>query len=112
MIYQHTARVIPEKQTSHLPAAVLLCGVSKGIDMFERKRFIVGDCAEVETAGGVGSVIISMTADVADLNGKGVSEIPEIEDVEIITFGPYTPEQAYLLGKSLLMAARLNGVSE
>lgn len=108
----HTATVAPEKLTSHQPAAVHFCGVSKGIDMEKTKRFIVGDCGEVRTEEFAGGVMISFIDYMVDLGGKAISEIPSIEGIGVVDVGPLSPEQAYLLGKSLLMAAKINGVSE
>lgn len=112
MMVMHTDRVAPEEQISHLPAAVPFMWESIGIDMKKDFSFIVGDCGEVRTAVDIDSVVLTFLAYIADIDGKGVEDISGMEDVEIITIGPINTEQAYMLGKALLMAAKLNGISE
>lgn len=111
MIYQHTARVIPEKQTSHLPAAVLLCGVSKGIDMTTQREFLVAEDSYVRINSD-GFIDMDFAPFHATVDGKLIFEVTEqdVTKVDVVSIANLSPEQAYLMGKALLMAAKLQGV--
>lgn len=109
MMSLHTARLITEKLTSHQPADVHFSGVSKGIDMAEKREFIVGDCGSVEILP-TQEIVLNFLPYMVEIDGIEISDLSE--NAEIVEVAPLTAEQAYLLGKALLMVARLNGISE
>lgn len=108
----HTATVAPEKLTSHQPAAVHLCGASKGIDMSYSetlREFTVGDCAGVYVTSS-GHICVSFKSHLCSFGGVNATDIDENED--LVDIETLSGEQAYLLGKALLAAAKSCGVSE
>lgn len=108
----HSARVALEKLTSHQPAAVHLSGVSKGIDMKYAevlREFTIGDCAGVYVSSSK-EVGISFKSHLCSFGGVEMTVIDESED--LVDIETLTAEQAYMLGKALLAAAKECGVSE
>lgn len=108
----HAARLIAEKRISHPPAAVLFSGASKGIDMTKEYEFIVGDCGSVRTNADGFIDMEFLPVDVC-IDGELLFEMKSpIKDAEIVGVHNISPEQAYLLGRALLMAAKFQGISE
>ena len=108
----HTARVIPEKRFSCPPAAVHFAGVEEEIDMKDntpKLEFAIGDCAAV-SIGADDEINLSFLAWQCSMNKVPMHKFNE--NAELVDVGPITPEQAYLLGKSLLLAAKHQGISE
>ncbi|CUR81885.1 hypothetical protein BN2910_52140 [Achromobacter xylosoxidans] len=75
--------------------------------------FIVGDCGQVyQEVGKESQISLTFLPYLVDIDGRNFEDEPAIRDAMVVNIGPITPEQAYLLGKSLLLAAKANGVSE
>lgn len=111
MMSLHTARVIPEKRFSCPPAAVHFAGVEKEIDMgnINRFEFVVGDFGGVYVSD---EDELSMALDSTLCSFEGVEVTAIDENCELVDVGPITPEQAYMLGKALLAAAKARGISD
>lgn len=110
MMSLHTARLITEKLTSHQPADVHFSGVSKGIDMGKDYfEFIVGDCGSVRGLAS-GNLELTFLAGHATIDGEDVLKL--VEESALVEISDISPESAYLLGRALLMAAKMKGISE
>lgn len=106
----HPARLATEELPSHQPADVHFCGESRGIDMQHKQfEFIVGDCCSINQEDG--SIKIDFTPINIMIDGKIFPDM-NMPVPELVTAYGLTTEQAYLMGKSLLMAAKINGLSE
>lgn len=80
--------------------------------MREDFEFIVGDCGQVSPEERVGEEIsLTFLPHLVNIDGLDLHDL-SMGDATVVTIGPIKPEQAYLLGKSLLMAAKMRGVSE
>lgn len=105
----HTARVAPEKLTPHQPAAVQFVRISNEVDMVEKREFIVGDCGSVEILP-TQEIVLNFLPYMVEIDGIEISNLSA--NAQIVEVAPLTAEQAYLIGKALLMAAKLQGISE
>lgn len=76
-------------------------------------EFIVGDCGQVyQEAAKDASISMTFLPYLVDIDGRDFESEEALRDAELINISPISPEQAYLLGKALLFAAKANGVSE
>lgn len=76
--------------------------------MNRESTFHVGASAVVTTAKGVDAVIVTVRKD--DTSGSTMAS--DGTQVPAVDIGPFPPETAYLLGRALLAAARMNGVGD